>query len=224
MFLEKVDLGLVLVLFLLLPTLGHGQGRHRNLLEVAVHGKFQPGYYTLADGTRHAGKLRIWQTLVQNIVQVDQGKADPVNLAAEQMRHFTIGPDSFTVARHVALAGEPMTLPFGDAAFFRVMLKGKLQVLQYDQLVPGMGPQYGPSHYLAWVLRPAPESDLVVLPGEETAFARHVPAFFIDNPLLAQRIRAGLVGRNNFKRIVYSYIFRKEVEQVSYEEAATIFP
>ncbi|ALW85790.1 hypothetical protein AUC43_12225 [Hymenobacter sedentarius] len=158
------------------------------------------------------------------MVQVDQGKADPVNLAAEQMCHFTIGPDSFTVARQVALAGQPMNLPFGDVAFFRVMLRGKLQVLQYDQLVPGMSPQYGPSHYLAWVLRPTPEADLVVVPWEETDFARHMPAFFIDNPLLAQRIRAGLVGRNDFKRIVYSYVFRKEIEEVSYETAATIFP
>ena len=213
-----------IILLLLLHTIGYGQGRHRNLLEVAVHGKYQPGWYTLQDGSRHAGKLRMWQTLSRNSIQVEQGKTDPINLTPEQLRHFVMGRDSFVVARQVPLAGNPMTVPFGEADIYRVVLTGKFQVLQHDQLVPGYAVRYdGPHHDLAWVLRPAGKADLVVLPSEEKAFAKEVPSFFIESPALAQRIRAGLVGYPDFKRIVYAYIFRKDVEQVTYEEADTIF-
>ena len=118
---------------------------------MAAHGKYQPGWYTLLDGTRHAGRLRLWQTLTRNAVQVDQGKADPINLAPEALRHFTMGTDSFTVTREAAVAGQPTTMPFGGADVYRVVLKGKFQVLKHDRLVPGQydGPgQYGgPRHY-----------------------------------------------------------------------------
>ena len=71
------------ILLVLLPghAQSHGRGRHPKFLEVAVHGKYQPGWYTLLNGTRHAGKLRLWQTPTRNSVQVDQGKTDPINLA-----------------------------------------------------------------------------------------------------------------------------------------------
>lgn len=219
----------LIVLLLLLQTAGHGQGRHPKLLEVAAHGKYQPGWYTLQDGSRHAGKLRMWQTPNRNSLQVEQGKAAPINLAPEQLRHFVMGRDSFVVARQVPLAGHPMTVPFGETDIYRVVMTGKFHVLQHDQLVPGSGAGPGPgqygglSHDFAWVLRPAGQADLVVLPSEDKAFAQEVPAFFIDNPDLAQRIHAGLVGHPDFKRIVYAYIFGKDVEQVTYEEADTIF-
>ena len=81
---------------------------------------------------------------------MDQGKADPINLAPEALRHFIMGTDSFTVTQEVAVAGQPTTMPFGEADVYRVVLKGKFQVLEHDQLVPGQydGPgQYGPRHY-----------------------------------------------------------------------------
>ena len=213
----------LIVLLLLLHTAGYGQGRHPKLLEVAAHGKFQPGWYTLQDGSRHAGKLRMWQTPSRNSLQVEQGKADPINLPPEQLQHFVMGRDSFIVARQVPLAGHPMTVPFGEADIYRVVMTGKFQVLQHDQFVPGYSMYDGPHHDLAWVLHPAGQANLVVLPSEEKEFAQEVPAFFIDNPDLAQRIHAGLVGHPDFKRIVYAYVFHKDVEQVSYEEAGTIF-
>ncbi|MFC7669180.1 hypothetical protein ACFQT0_18850 [Hymenobacter humi] len=211
----------LLLLFLLSQT-GYGQGRRRNFLEAATHGKYKPGWYTLRDGTRHAGRLRIWQTLTRNLVQVEKGKADPLNISPEELRHFTMGADSFVVARQGAVAGMPSTNPFGDVDFYRVVLTGKLQVLEHDQLVPGQG-GYGPAHSLTWALRPAGETDVVVLPTEETAFAQFTAGFFSDYPPLAQRIRAGLVGYADFKRIMYAYVFRREIEQVTYEQAATIF-
>jgi hypothetical protein len=213
---------LSILLLLLLHATAHGQGRNRKLLEVASHGKYKPGWYTLADGTRHAGKLRLWQTLTQNSVQVDQGKANPINLLPEQLRHFTMGTDSFTIAREVAVAGRATTQPFGEADIYRVVLTGKLQVLEYAQLVPS-STQYGPTVLRSWVLRPTSEAELVIIPSEEKAFAKQVAPFFIDNPALTQRIRAGLVGHDDFKRIVYAYVFNKEVEQVTYELAATLF-
>ena len=138
------------LLILLGHAQSHGQGRRAKFLEPAAHGKYQPGWYTLLDGTRHAGRLRLWQTLTRNAVQVDQGKADPINLAPEALRHFTMGTDSFTVTREAAVAGQPTTMPFGEADVYRVVLKGKFQVLEHDRLVPGQydGPgQYGPRHY-----------------------------------------------------------------------------
>ena len=166
---------------------------------------------------------------------MDQGKADPINLAPEALRQFIMGTDSFTVTREVAVAGQPTTMPFGEADVYRVVLKGKFQVLEHDRLVPGQygpgqygtgqhGPgQYGPSHYRTWVLRPTKEADLVMMPTNNQEFAQHAAAFFVDYPPLAQHIRAGLVGPADFKRIVYSYVFRKEIDQVTYEEAATLF-
>ena len=138
------------LLILLGHAQSHGQMRRPKLLEVAAHGKYQPGWYTLLDGTRHAGRLRLWQTLTRNAVQVDQGKADPINLAPEALRHFTMGTDSFTVTREAAVAGQPTTMAFGEADVYRVVLKGKFQVLEHDRLVPSQydGPgQYGPRHY-----------------------------------------------------------------------------
>jgi hypothetical protein len=73
------------------------------------------------------------------------------------------------------------------------------------------------------VLRPTKEADLVMMPTNNQEFAQHAAAFFVDYPPLAQHIRAGLVGPADFKRIVYSYVFRKEIDQVTYEEAATLF-
>ena len=213
-----------IVLFILLGQMqGHGQGRQPKFFEVAAHGKYQTGWYTLLDGTRHAGRLRLWQTPAQNSVQVDQGKADPINLMPEQLRHFTMGTDSFTIARDIAVAGIPTIKPFGETDIYRVVLTGKLQILEHDQLVPGTGAQYGPTHAGAWVIRGEGRTDLVAVPARDKEFAQHMAPFFVDNPALAQRIRAGLVGPTDFKRIVYSYVFRKEIDQVTYEEAATLF-
>lgn len=212
------------ILSLLLHLTSFGQGRHAKILQVAAHGKYQSGWYTLQDDTRHAAKLRIWQTLTSNSVQVDQGKADPINLSPEALRCFTMGADSFIVARQVAVAGMPTIKPFAETDIYRVVLTGKLQVLEHDQLVVTQGP-YGPSqsHEGAWLLRPVGTTDLVIVPAEDKAFAQHVAPFFVDNPALAQRIRAGLLGIGDFERIVYAYVFKKEIEQVSYEEAVTIF-
>ena len=189
---------------------------------------------------------------------MDKDKADPINLAPEALRHFTMGTDSFTVAREVAVAGQPTTMPFGEADVYRVVITGKFQVLEHDRLVSSQygpvqygagqyggtgqygpsqyGPsqyggtgQYGPSqysgpsYYRTWVLRPTKEADLVMMPTNNQEFAQHAAAFFVDYSPLAQHIRAGLVGPVDFKRIVYSYVFRKEIDQVTYEEAATLF-
>lgn len=210
----------------------HAQGRNVKFLEVAAHGKYKPGFYTLADGSRHAGSLRIWQDPTHNVLQSDQGKAEPISLEANALRGFVMGRDSFVVARGVAIAGRPAELPFGEAAFFKVKLAGSIDVWEHDQLVaggvqpggaPGMPLATGPSHALAWVLRPAVGASPVAIPQNQTEFAQHMAALFVSNPVLCQRIRAGLDGPNDFKRIVYAYLLKKDITQVTYEEAATIF-
>ena|GEM_PF-4773389 len=116
---------------------------------------------------------------------MDKDKADPINLAPEALRHFIMGTDSFTVVREVAVAGQPTTMPFGEADVYRVVLKGKFQVLEHDRLVPGRyGPgQYGgPAHYRTWVLRPTKEADLVIMPTENQEFAQHAAAFLSTTP------------------------------------------
>ena len=213
---------LLTILVLSLHTTAYCQGRHTKFLEAAIHGKYQSGFYTLLDGTRHAGKLRTWQNLTRNLVQVDQGKADPINLTPEELRSFTISSDSFVVARNVAILGMPNTMPFGEVDFYRVVLTGKLQIFEHDQLIAG-GLNQGPVNVQAWVLRPPGESDLVVVPNEEKAFAQNMAGLFVDSPLLCQRIRAGFLGIDDFKRIIYAYVFKKEIGDVSYEVAATIF-
>ena len=230
---------LLTILVLSLHTTAYCQGRHTKFLEVAIHGKYQSGFYTLLDGTRHAGKLRTWQNLTRNLVQVDQGKADPINLAPEELRSFTISSDSFIIARNVAILGMPNTMPFGEVDFYRVVLTGKLQIFEHDQLIAGGlnqiadgfnqtagglgGLNQGPVNVQAWVLRPPGESNLVVVPNEEKAFAQNMAGLFVDSPLLCQRIRAGFLGIDDFKRIIYAYVFKKEIGEVSYEVAATIF-
>ena len=213
---------LLTILVLSLHITAYCQGRHTKFLEAAIHGKYQSGFYTLRDGTRHAGKLRTWQNLTRNLVQVDQGKADPINLTPEELRSFTISSDSFVVARNVAIIGMPNTMPFGEVDFYRVVLTGKFQIFEHDQLIAG-GLNQGPVNVKAWVLRPPGESDLVVVPNEEKAFAQNMAGLFVDSPLLCQRIRAGFLGIDDFKRIIYAYVFKKEIGDVSYEVAATIF-
>ena len=213
---------LLTILVLSLHITAYCQGRHTKFLEAAIHGKYQSGFYTLRDGTRHVGKLRTWQNLTRNLVQVDQGKADPINLTPEELRSFTISSDSFVVARNVAIIGMPNTMPFGEVDFYRVVLTGKLQIFEHDQLIAG-GLNQGPVNVKAWVLRPPGESDLVVVPNEEKAFAQNMAGLFVDSPLLCQRIRAGFLGIDDFKRIIYAYVFKKEIGDVSYEVAATIF-
>lgn len=193
-------------------------------MQIASPGKFKAGSYTLLDGSRHPGKLRVWQDLKHNIVQVEQGKEDPINLQTADLKGFTIGADSFAVVRQVAMAGAPDERPFGEADFFRVMLTGRIEVLQHDQLVQSYsGAQSTTNHINTWLLRPSPDAATVALPYERNAFAQHAAGLFVDNPLLCQRIRAGLVGPDDFKRIIYAYLLKKDIEQVSYEEAANIF-
>jgi hypothetical protein len=220
------------VALLALSAGAHAQGRNTKFLEAAVHGKYKSGFYTLGDGSRHAASLRIWQDLTHNVLQVDQGKAEPINLQADALRGFVMGRDSFVVARGVAVAGRPAELPFGKAAFFKVKLAGSLDVWEHDQLVPGgvqpgampgTATATGPSHALAWVLRPAVEASPVAVPQNQGDFAQHMAALFVSNPVLCQRIRAGLDGPNDFKRIVYAYLLKKDITQVTYEEAAAIF-
>jgi hypothetical protein len=182
---------LLIALFALLHPTVYGQGRRPKFLEVATHGKYKPGWYTLEDGTRHAGKLRMWQTLEQNSVQVDQGQADPINLLPEQLRCFTMGADSFIIARHVAVAGMPDTKPFDEVDIYRVVLKGQLQVFEHDYIAAGgytsmpgaagtsMVTSTGPSHVRSWVLRPTSGADLVMVPYEEKAFAQHLAPYFV---------------------------------------------
>ncbi|MBC6607029.1 hypothetical protein H8B13_09380 [Hymenobacter sp. BT188] len=211
---------MLVVVLLLAGTVAHSQGRHARFMQVTSIGKFKPGFYTLLDGSRHGGKLRVWQDLERNVVQVEQGKADPINLQTADLQGFTIGTDSFAVVRQVAMVGAPTEKPFGEAEFFRVMLTGRIQVLQHDQL---MRSHNTVGHLNIWLLRMSPESAIVGLPYEQSAFAQHASTLFVDNPLLCQRIRAGLVGPDDFKRIIYAYLFKREIEQVSYEEAANIF-
>lgn len=213
---------LLTILLLSLHITAYCQERHIKFLEAAVHGKYQFGFYTLLDGTRHAGKLRTWQNLTRNLIQVDQGKADPINLAPEELRSFIISSDSFVVARNVAILGMPNTMPFGEVDFYRVVLTGKFQIFEHDQLIAG-GLNQRPVNVQAWVLRPPGESDLVVVPNEEKAFAQNMAGLFVDSPLLCQRIRAGFLGIGDFKRIIYAHVFKKEIGDVSYEVAATIF-
>jgi hypothetical protein len=223
---ERIKKPVCIMLLLLIHAAAHSQGRNKKFLEAATHGKYKPGFYTLLNGTRHAGNLRIWQNLEHNVLQVDQGKAEPLNLPPAELRGFVAGVDSFVVLHDVAVAGMPAMIPFGETDFFRVVLKGRLQVLEHDQLVPGSyNAQYGggPQHSLMWVMRPVDGVDFVVIPWQQQAFAQHVAGLFVDNALLCQRIRAGLVGPDDFKRIIYAYIFKKEIEQVTYEDAATIF-
>ncbi|GEM_PF-2445842 len=228
------NLKLVLIL-LLLAGVGHAQSRHPKLFETAVHSKYKPGFYTLADGSRHAGTLRIWQDLTHSVVQADQGKAEPLNLQVAELRGCVIGPDSFMVARQVAEAGDAAARPCGEVALLRVILRGQLLVLEHDQLVSGTqapamgvgGNMYGgsgPQHLRTWVLRPSPTASLVALPLGDQAFAQHVAGLFVAYPALCQRIRAGLEGPADFKRIIYAFMFRQDINQVSYEKAATIFP
>lgn len=225
---------LFLLALALLASPTYGQGRHKKFFEVATHGKYQPGAYTLADGSRHTGTLRIWQDVTRTVVQVEQGKAaEPLNLELAGLRGLRIGPDSFVVARQVPLAGEPAARPLGDISLLKVVLQGKTQVFEHDQLVATTnyiatgGTMYGgrsSAHVHTWVVRPNPQAELVAIPEKRDEFAQHVAGLFVDYPALCQRIRAGLEGPDDFKRIIYAYAFRQNISEISFERAATIFP
>ncbi|TDN37287.1 hypothetical protein A8B98_04650 [Hymenobacter sp. UV11] len=226
---------MLLVGLLLLAGVGHAQGRHPKFFETAVHGKYKPGFYTLADGTRQAGSLRIWQDLTRSVVQIDQGKVEPLNLQLAELRGCIIGADSFLVARQVGLVGAPNAHPLGEFALLHLILKGQLQVLEHDQLVgstqaPHMGAggiMYGgggPQHLRTWVLRPTPTAELLAVPQGEQEFAQHMAGLFVAYPALCQRIRAGLEGPRDFKRIIYAFMLKQDITLVSFEKAATIFP
>jgi hypothetical protein len=222
----------------LLVSLAHGQGRRKKFFEVATLGKYQPGAYTLADGSRHPGTLRLWQDTSRTVVQVDQGKAiDPLNLELAGLRGLRIGLDSFIVARQVPLAGTPAARPLGKIALLKVVLRGNTQVFEHEQLlattsyfigaggkVYGSGNDGGYVHVHTWVVRPRPQAELVAIPEGREEFARHVAGLFVEYPALCQRIRAGLEGPDDFKRIIYAYAFRQNISDVSFERAATIFP
>jgi hypothetical protein len=230
---------LVLATLLLVGGAAQGQGRHKKLFEAATHSKYQPGFYTLADGTRRAGTLRIWQDVTRNSLQVEQGTAEPLTLRAEELAGFVMGADSFAIARQISLAGQPVDQVFETYAMLKVVLKGTFQVWQHDKLVPapcggtlpnGLGgsvPMSGNNcfaHATTWVVRPTPTASLVALPENEQAFAKQAAGIFVDNPPLCQRIRAGLEGPVDFKRIIYAFILKQDIDQVSFERAATIFP
>lgn len=228
-------------LLVLLATLGVGgraqaQERSIGLLEKASAGKFQPGYYTTSDGRRHAGSIRVWHDPQRNLLQVDQGKqATPLNLAPAELRSVVMGRDSLIVVRrfHHLDATEPLLS--GQPDFCRVKMSGKIQVLEHERLVivnnaPTMGAGGMMSGggrqkilQVTWLLRTPTDTTLYVVPTSPAAFGRATAPLFVDYPALCQQMTAGYVGPDDFKRIIYSYIFKREIGQVSYEAAASIF-
>lgn len=199
-------------------------------MEQAVVERYKSGHYTLADGTRHAGNIRIWMDRDKNVLQVEQGKKqEPTNLIPSALRSFVIGRDSFAVVHHFRMLDETEKKPFESADFARVLISGKIRMLEHKRFAGfdsnlGAG-QYSrrTSFYTTNLLQPATDTMLVVVPDEEEKFARFIAPLFIDASILCQQIRAKQVGPTDLKRILYAYLFKREVTQVTYEEANTIF-
>ncbi|UOQ67013.1 hypothetical protein [Hymenobacter volaticus] len=221
---------LIVILLSLSASPAWTQGQHVGLTEQAVAGKYKPGHYTLADGTRHAGNIRVWMDREKNVLQVDKGKKqEPANLFPTALHSFVIGRDSFAVVHHFRMLDETEKKPFESADFARVLMSGKIQMLEHKRFAGfdsnlGAG-QYSrsPSFYTTNLLKPATDTMLVVVPYAEEKFARYMAPIFIDAAILCQQIRAKQVGPTDLKRILYAYLFKREVTQVTYEEANTIF-
>lgn len=215
---------------------GQAQSRTIGLLEKATAGKFLPGHYTTLDGQRHAGSIRIWHDEQRNLLQVDQGKkTTPLNIAPAELKSVVIGSDSIIVVRrfqHLDLK-EPLLSEQPD--FCRVRLSGKVQVLEHERLYIGRGkPMQGANGMMygggstkeliaSWLLRMPTDTTLYVVPSSSAAFGPATARLFVDNPALCQQLTAGYVGYNDFNRIIYAYLFKREIGQVSYEEANNIF-
>lgn len=212
------------------------QDRSIGLLEKASAGKFRPGHYTTLDGQRHAGSIRIWHDEQRNLLQVDQGKqAAPLNLTPAALKSVVIGADSLIVVRRFRHLDAKETLLSAQPDFCRVKLSGNVQVLEHERLVittstpmrgaGGMmyGGGSGKTLMTTWLLRTPADTSLYVVPGSSDAFGPATARLFVDYPALCQQLSAGYVGLDDFKRVIYSYIFKREIGQVSYEAASTIF-
>lgn len=232
----RVTLYLLFVLAILGTGRAQAQDRSIGLLEKASAGKFRPGHYTTLDGQRHAGSIRIWHDERRNLLQVDQGKqAAPLSLAPAALQSVVIGPDSLVVVRRFQHldAKEPLLSTQPD--FGRVMLSGTVQVLEHERLVltnsaptrgaGGLmyGGGSGKTLMTTWLLRTPADTSWYVVPRSSDAFGPATARLFADYPALCQQLSAGFVGLEDFKRVIYSYIFKREIGQVSYEAASLIF-
>lgn len=216
---------LLTIVLSLITASAWSQGRHVGLMEQAVVGRYKSGHYTLADGTRHSGNIRIWMDQEKNVLQVDQGKKqEPTNLFPSALRSFVVGRDSFAVVQHFRMLDETEKKPFESADFARVLLSGKVQMLMHRRFAGSNFNQNGQNDFdETYLLQSATDSMLAVVPYNEEKFARHVAGLFVDAPQLCQQIRAKHLGPRDLNRIIYAYLFKREVEQVTYEEAANIF-
>lgn len=227
--------GLILFALCLVFQGTWAQKRSVGLLEKASAGKFRPGHYTMLDGTRQAGRIRIWHSEQRNLLQVDSGTEVPHNISPAELRSVVIGTDSLTVVRHFHHLdiSEPVLSSVPD--FCRVKMSGKVQVLEHERLIivnnapmgGAGGMMYGGGQNKVLVstmlLRTPIDTGLYVLPTSAATFSRATARLFADHPPLCQQMTAGYVGYNDFKRIIYAYLFRREIGQVSYEQASTIF-
>lgn len=212
------------------------QDRSVGLLEKASAGKFRPGHYTTLDGRRHKGSIRVWRDVQRNLLQVDQGKqAPPLNLSPAELRSVVIDSDSLIVVRRFQHLDATEPLLSGQPDFCRVKMSGKVQVLEHERLVMTTnasmrgagGMMYGGGSSKAlqttWLLRMPADTSLYVVPTTASRFGPATARLFVDYPALCQQLSAGYVGPDDFKRIVYSYLFRRDIGQVSYEAASSIF-
>jgi len=206
---------------------GDVPGRH------TAGGRYKPGHYPLADGTRRAGQLRSYVSHTDFLTKIEvepkEGQVSQV-LGPAELRSAVIGADSMVTIRLTELVDSTKKASLTDLA--HLVMVGKATLLmrhEWSAGAPGMttaGP-YGTGMMTGggdgvatrWGYQKAGTARCYLLPWTDDDFKKHVAPLFLDYPHLCQRIRNGEASRNDIKRIFYAYNLKADIDQVSYEQA-----
>ncbi|MGI4883899.1 MAG: hypothetical protein ACRYFR_02950 [Janthinobacterium lividum] len=199
--------------------------------------RYRPGWYTLADGTRHVGLLHRYVSHTDSLtkVELEPSKSEPPQvLGPSELRSVVIGTDSMVTIRLLELADTVKYKPVTDLV--HVVMVGKATLLMRHELLvstnngaSGSGGMYGMpttvaggKHYenmIRWAYQKPGAPRCYLLPWGEDYFKRTVAPLFLDYPDLCQRIRGGEAAWSDVKRIFYAYNLRADIDQVSYAQA-----
>jgi hypothetical protein len=187
---------------LLAVLLGAGQARAQSTNSVLPKiVTYKPGTYQLADGSWHGGQLYADQgehLRVRNPNDKKITEYQPVEVQA-----FVVANDTFSVIRGIDISARRRV----SSAFAKQLYRcGNFLLLDFEHGSTGaatllMG---GETEQNDLVVQPR-LGDAVRVPATRGAFEKAMLPLFGDCPELAQKIRAGKVGRQHMKSILQAY-------------------
>ncbi|RYU81562.1 hypothetical protein [Hymenobacter persicinus] len=188
------------MLGLLVLSAGSVQAQYSNYALPKII-KYQPGSYQLADGSWHGGQLYPDQGEHLRVRNPDDKKI--TEYQPLEVKAFVVEGDTFSVIRNIDISARRRVA----SAFAKQLYRcGNFTLLDFEHGAAGAATVMlgGQTPQNDLVLQPR-LGDAVRVPASRGAFEKTMLPLFGDCPELAQKIKAGKVGRQHMKSILQTY-------------------